>query len=98
MVCFSAVTLSYNYKLRSSAPVRGLRKPAHQAGVRVCVENVPQGRAGEHGEIGEEDGLAASDPIPLFLLQHQGTHWGQWDRAHCCWPGLAAALRHEPGR
>ena len=97
MFVFRAVTLSYNYKLPLVRRWRS-EKPAHQAGVRVCVENVPQGRAGEHGEIGEEDRLAASDPTPLFLLQHQGTHWGQWVRAHCCWPGLAAALRHEPGR
>ena len=39
MVCFSAVTLSYNYKL---ALVRRWRseKSAHQAGVRVCVRKM----------------------------------------------------------
>ena len=69
-------------------------KSAPQAGLRVCVQNVPQGRAGEHGEIGEEDGLPSSFPLFRPLGQHHKGHTGASGAALAAvgqaWPLLCA--------
>ena len=70
---FSALTLFYNYELSLVRRWRS-EKPPLQARVRVCVQNVHKGRVEEQGEIGEEDGLAPSEPSAHSLGQFRGTH------------------------